>query len=277
MNPILEVEGLMKSFVKKRNIFGLPAERTHAVKDMSFTLEKGRTRAIVGESGAGKSTVGRMVLRLAVPDEGSIRLFGDNILEISAAQARKLRRRATMIFQDPFNSLDPRMLIGESVAEPLVLHTSLNRGEREQKVAELLERVGLRQDQIEKYPHEFSGGQLQRIAIARALATEPELIVCDEPVAALDVSIQAQVLNLLQDLQSEREISYLFISHDLALVKMFAHDVTVMRRGEIVESGPTEQIFDDPRETYTKELLSAMPVMNPRRRATRKAVATPSA
>ncbi len=277
MSPILEVEGLTKSFAKKRNIFGLPAERTHAVKDVSFTLEKGRTRAIVGESGAGKSTVGRMVLRLAVPDQGSVSLFGDNILDMSASQARKLRRRATMIFQDPFNSLDPRMLIGESVAEPLVLHTSLNRGERGQKVAELLERVGLRKDQIEKYPHEFSGGQLQRIAIARALATEPELIVCDEPVAALDVSIQAQVLNLLQDLQSERQISYLFISHDLALVKMFAHDVTVMRRGEIVESGTTEQIFDDPQETYTKELLSAIPVMSPRRRASRKTVAAPSA
>jgi len=237
---------------------------------VSFTVEEGRTRAIVGESGAGKSTVGRMVLRLAVPDEGQVHLFGDDVLEMSAAQARKLRRRATMIFQDPFNSLDPRMLIGEAVAEPLVIHSSMSRGEREQKVAELLERVGIRGDQIEKYPHEFSGGQLQRIAIARALATEPELIVCDEPVAALDVSIQAQVLNLLQDLQAERKISYLFISHDLALVKMFAHDVTVMRQGEIVESGTTEQIFGDPQEAYTKELLSAIPVMRPRRRADRQ-------
>ncbi|MFV9453476.1 ATP-binding cassette domain-containing protein [Rhodococcus sp. NM-2] len=270
MSPILEIDSLVKSFVKKRNLLGIPTEHTHAVKDVSFTLEKGRTRAIVGESGAGKSTIGRIALRLATPDTGSVKLFGDDIMKMSAKEVRRLRRRATMIFQDPFNSLDPRMLIGQSVAEPLTLHTKLRGSARDERVAELLERVGLRMDQLEKYPHEFSGGQLQRIAIARALATEPELIVCDEPVAALDVSIQAQVLNLLQDLQQERQISYLFISHDLALVKMFAHDVTVMRRGEVVESGTTEQIFEDPRDPYTKELLSAIPVMNPRRRAAKR-------
>ncbi|MFD9668243.1 ATP-binding cassette domain-containing protein [Rhodococcus sp. NPDC059968] len=270
MSPILEIDSLVKSFVKKRNLLGIPTEHTHAVKDVSFTLEKGRTRAIVGESGAGKSTIGRMALRLATPDTGSVRLFGDDIMTMSAKEVRRLRRRATMIFQDPFNSLDPRMLIGQSVAEPLTLHTKLRGSARDERVAELLERVGLRMDQLEKYPHEFSGGQLQRIAIARALATEPELIVCDEPVAALDVSIQAQVLNLLQDLQQERQISYLFISHDLALVKMFAHDVTVMRRGEVVESGTTEQIFEDPKDPYTKELLSAIPVMNPRKRAAKR-------
>ncbi|BAH55374.1 ATP-binding cassette domain-containing protein [Rhodococcus opacus] len=270
MNPILEIDSLVKSFVKKRNLLGIPTEHTHAVKDVSFTLEKGRTRAIVGESGAGKSTIGRMALRLATPDTGSVKLFGDDIMTMSAKEVRRLRRRATMIFQDPFNSLDPRMLIGQSVAEPLTLHTKLRGSARDERVAELLERVGLRMDQLEKYPHEFSGGQLQRIAIARALATEPELIVCDEPVAALDVSIQAQVLNLLQDLQQERQISYLFISHDLALVKMFAHDVTVMRRGEVVESGATEQIFEDPKDPYTKELLSAIPVMNPRKRAAKR-------
>ncbi|WP_009472417.1 ATP-binding cassette domain-containing protein [Rhodococcus sp. JVH1] len=270
MSPILEIDSLVKSFVKKRNLLGIPTEHTHAVKDVSFTLEKGRTRAIVGESGAGKSTIGRMALRLATPDTGSVKLFGDDIMTMSAKEVRRLRRRATMIFQDPFNSLDPRMLIGQSVAEPLTLHTKLRGSARNERVAELLERVGLRMDQLEKYPHEFSGGQLQRIAIARALATEPELIVCDEPVAALDVSIQAQVLNLLQDLQQERQISYLFISHDLALVKMFAHDVTVMRRGEVVESGTTEQIFEDPKDPYTKELLSAIPVMNPRKRAAKR-------
>ena len=274
MTAVLEVDNIVKSFVKKRNVFGIATEHTNAVKDVSFTLEKGRTGAIVGESGAGKSTIGRMALRLDVPDTGAIRLFGDDILKMSAKSVRQLRSRATMIFQDPFNSLDPRMLVGQSVAEPLTLHTDLRGRDRENKVAELLERVGLRVDQMEKYPHEFSGGQLQRIAIARALATEPELIVCDEPVAALDVSIQAQVLNLLQDLQAERQISYLFISHDLALVKMFAHDVTVMRRGEIVESGPTAQIFEDPQETYTKDLLSAIPVMNPRKRAARRALAS---
>jgi ABC-type glutathione transport system ATPase component len=274
MTAVLEVDNIVKSFVKKRNVFGIATEHTNAVKDVSFTLEKGRTRAIVGESGAGKSTIGRMALRLDVPDTGAIRLFGDDILKMSTKSVRQLRSRATMIFQDPFNSLDPRMLVGQSVAEPLTLHTDLRGRDRENKVAELLERVGLRVDQMEKYPHEFSGGQLQRIAIARALATEPELIVCDEPVAALDVSIQAQVLNLLQDLQAERQISYLFISHDLALVKMFAHDVTVMRRGEIVESGPTAQIFEDPQETYTKDLLSAIPVMNPRKRAARRTLAS---
>lgn len=273
MTVVLEVDKVAKSFVKKRNVFGIATERTHAVRDVSFTLEKGRTRAIVGESGAGKSTVGRMALRLDTPDSGVIRLFGDDISTLSSRTIRRMRRRATMIFQDPFNSLDPRMLIGQSVAEPLTLHTDLRGRDRERRVAELLERVGLRADQMDKYPHEFSGGQLQRIAIARALATEPELIVCDEPVAALDVSIQAQVLNLLQDLQQERRISYLFISHDLALVKMFAHDVTVMRRGEIVESGPTEKIFDDPAASYTKDLLSAIPVMNPRKRAERRALA----
>ncbi|NMD61343.1 UNVERIFIED_ORG: oligopeptide transport system ATP-binding protein [Nocardia globerula] len=274
MSPVLEIDGLVKSFVKKRNILGMPSEHTHAVKDVSFTLEKGRTRAIVGESGAGKSTIGRMALRLATPDTGSVKLFGEDIMKMSAKDVRKLRRRATMIFQDPFSSLDPRMLIGQSVAEPLTLHTELRGKARKQKVEELLDRVGLRVDQLDKYPHEFSGGQLQRIAIARALATEPELIVCDEPVAALDVSIQAQVLNLLQDLQRERGISYLFISHDLALVKMFAHDVTVMRRGEVVESGSTEQIFNDPQDPYTKELLSAIPVMNPRKRTARRLVAS---
>ncbi|WP_330256227.1 ATP-binding cassette domain-containing protein [Nocardia sp. NBC_00565] len=273
MTTVLEVDNIVKSFVKKRNVFGIATERTHAVKDVSFTVEKGRTRAIVGESGAGKSTIGRMALRLETPDTGAIRLFGNDILQMSSKNVRRLRRRATMIFQDPFNSLDPRMLVGQSVAEPLTLHTDLRGRERENKVAELLERVGLRVDQMEKYPHEFSGGQLQRIAIARALATEPELIICDEPVAALDVSIQAQVLNLLQDLQQERQISYLFISHDLALVKMFAHDVTVMRRGEIVESGSTERIFEDPKDAYTKDLLSAIPVMNPRKRAARRALA----
>jgi ABC-type oligopeptide transport system ATPase subunit len=274
MSPILEIDGLVKSFVKKRNILGMASEHTHAVKDVSFTLEKGRTRAIVGESGAGKSTIGRMALRLATPDTGSVKLFGEDIMKMSAKDVRKLRRRATMIFQDPFSSLDPRMLIGQSVAEPLTLHTELRGQARKQKVEELLDRVGLRVDQLDKYPHEFSGGQLQRIAIARALATEPELIVCDEPVASLDVSIQAQVLNLLQDLQRERAISYLFISHDLALVKMFAHDVTVMRGGEVVESGSTERIFNDPQDPYTKELLSAIPVMNPRKRTERRLVAS---
>jgi peptide/nickel transport system ATP-binding protein/glutathione transport system ATP-binding protein len=272
VEPILEVENLTKSFVARRNLLGLPSARTDAVRGVSFTLERGRTRAIVGESGAGKSTVGRMVLRLVDHDAGTVRIFGRDLAEMSRRELRRMRSRAAMIFQDPFNSLDPQLLIGASVGEPLRLHTELDRAEREERVVSILQRVGLRPDQVEKFPHEFSGGQLQRIAIARALTTNPELIVCDEPVAALDVSIQAQVLNLLLDLQVERGLSYLFISHDLGLVRMLAHDVTVMRNGCVIESGPTEQIFENPQDPYTKALLMAVPTMNPRRRANRRNV-----
>jgi oligopeptide transport system ATP-binding protein len=269
--PLVAVEGLGKSFVQRRDLLGRVAARHHAVKDVTFELAAGETLGIVGETGAGKSTVGRMVLRLVEPDTGSVRLFGQDVLGLRGAALRSLRRRAQMIFQDPFSSLDPRMVVREQVGEPLVVHRGLGRAERDEAVTELFRRVGMRPDHLDRYPREFSGGQLQRIAIARALATDPDLVVCDEPVAALDVSIQAQVLNLLLDLQAERGLGYLFISHDLSLVRFLAHRTAVMQNGEIVELGPTEQLFTDPRHPYTQRLLSSIPAARPRRRPSRKA------
>ncbi|WP_181784541.1 ATP-binding cassette domain-containing protein, partial [Pseudonocardia pini] len=222
MDPLVEVDGLGKSFPGKRNLIGRVVERNHAVRDVGFTIAPGQTLGIVGETGAGKSTVGRMVLRLIEPDSGSVRMFGQDVLALKGRELRTLRQRAQMIFQDPFSSLDPRMLIRDQVGEPFTVHRGLPRAERDDLVVGLLERVGMRTDHLDRYPREFSGGQLQRIAIARALATDPDFIVCDEPVAALDVSIQAQVLNLLLDLQAERGIGFLFISHDLSLVRFLA-------------------------------------------------------
>jgi ABC-type glutathione transport system ATPase component len=264
--PLLEVTGLRKAFVTKRDVFGRAVAREDAVRGVSFALPRGRTLGIVGETGAGKSTVGRLVLRLAEPDAGSVRLLGEDVLSLGRRDLRRLRRRAQMIFQDPFASLDPRMLVGQTIGEPLLLHAGLKGAARTARIVELLGRVGLPAGTADRYPHEFSGGQLQRVAIARALASEPDLIVCDEPVAALDVSVQAQVLNLLLDLQAERGLSYLFISHDLSLVRSFAHQVAVMNHGEIVESGPGTELFDRPQHPYTKELVSAIPVTRPGRR-----------
>jgi ABC-type glutathione transport system ATPase component len=275
--PLLEVTDLRKSFVTKRDVFGRAVAREDAVRGVSFALPRGRTLGIVGETGAGKSTVGRLVLRLAEPDAGSVRLLGEDVLSLSRRDLRRLRRRAQMIFQDPFASLDPRMLVGQTIGEPLLLHAGLKGAARTARVVELLGRVGLPAGTADRYPHEFSGGQLQRVAIARALASEPDLIVCDEPVAALDVSVQAQVLNLLLDLQAERGLSYLFISHDLSLVRSFAHEVAVMNHGEIVESGPGSELFGHPQHPYTKELVSAIPVTRPGRRrsaAVRRAAAS---
>jgi oligopeptide transport system ATP-binding protein len=266
VSALLQVEGLGKSFPAKRNVFGRVVERIHAVRDVGFTLGWGETLGIVGETGAGKSTVGRMVLRLIEPDTGSIRLFDRDVLALKGTELRTLRKRAQMIFQDPFSSLDPRMLIRDAVGEPFTIHQGLRGEERDQRVLALLRRVGMRADHLDRYPREFSGGQLQRIAIARALATDPDLIVCDEPVAALDVSIQAQVLNLLLDLQAERGIGFVFISHDLSLVRFLAHRTLVMQRGEVVEAGPTEQLFSDPQHPYTRTLVSAIPTARPQRR-----------
>jgi oligopeptide transport system ATP-binding protein len=263
---LLEAADLHKSFVAKRNFLGRPVTREHAVRGVSFTLQRGRTLGIVGETGAGKSTVGRLVLRLVEPDSGSVRLLGEDVLKLGSRDLRRMRRRAQMIFQDPYASLDPRMVVGQSVGESLLLQERLRGAAQAARVADLLGRVGLSAEAAERYPHEFSGGQLQRIAIARALATNPDLIVCDEPVAALDVSVQAQVLNLLLDLQAERGIGYLFISHDLSLVRTFAHDVAVMNKGEVVEAGPAAEIFENPQHPYTQQLVSAIPVTRPGRR-----------
>jgi len=269
VTTLVEVSGLGKSFPARRNVFGRVVERTHAVKGVDLTVNAGETLGIVGETGAGKSTVGRMVLRLVEPDTGSIRMFDQDMLALKGAELRRLRRRAQMIFQDPFSSLDPRMVIREQVGEALSVHEGHTGPERDARVLELLKRVGMREDHMDRYPREFSGGQLQRIAIARALTTEPDFIVCDEPVAALDVSIQAQVLNLLLDLQAERGIGFLFISHDLSLVRFLAHRTIVMQRGEVVEQGPTEQLFSDPQHPYTQKLVSAIPSARPRRKQAR--------
>lgn len=268
MTVLLEVEGLNKSFPTARNVFGRVTERSAVTKDVSFTVSAGETLGIVGESGAGKSTIGRQVLRLIEPDSGTVRFDGRDVGELKGDELLAFRRRAQMIFQDPFSSLDPHMTIRNAVGEPLTIHFGIKGDERDRRVVEMLERVGMRADQLDKYPREFSGGQLQRIAIARALTLDPDFIVCDEPVAALDVSIQAQVLNLLLDLQTERGLSYIFISHDLSLIRFLAHRVLVMYQGEIVESGTAEQLFDRPEHPYTKALVAAVPDPRSRRRTT---------
>jgi peptide/nickel transport system ATP-binding protein len=263
---LLEATGLAKAFPSGHNLLGRPKGWHQAVKGVDLHLARSRTLAIVGESGAGKSTVGRMVLRLVEPDEGQVHLDGTDVLAMPPRELRTLRRRMQMIFQDPFSSLDPRMVIEDAVGEPLLVHFGLKGSERRRKVLELLDRVGIAEHQAERYPYEFSGGQLQRIAIARALAVEPDLIVCDEPVAALDVSIRAQVLNLLAELQRERGVAYIFITHDLSLVPHVAHRVAVMQQGQIVEEGATSDLFAAPQHDYTRALLDAIPVADPRRR-----------
>ena len=260
--PLLRAEGLVKHFPLQRGFFGRPEKAVRAVDGVSFDIATGETVALVGESGSGKSTVGRLVLRLLEPTAGKVLVDGENIFDLNEARLRALRRSLQIIFQDPFASLNPRMTVGQILAEPLKLH-GLADGARSQRVAELLHLVGLGSRHARRYPHEFSGGQRQRIGIARALAVEPRLIVCDEPVSALDVSIQAQVLNLLQDLQRRFKLSYLFIAHDLAVVKHIATRVVVMYLGKIVECGPTRALFAEPRHPYTQALLSAIPVPEP--------------
>lgn len=264
--PTLSVRGLTKIYGRKPTFYRPHPHRLTAVDGVDLDIAPGETLGLVGESGAGKSTVGRLVLRLIEPDAGRIDLLGTDLAKLNSGSLRKMRARATMIFQDPYTSLDPRMLIKDSVAEPLLVHGAKSRAERYRKARELVLRVGLSQAHLERYPYEMSGGQLQRVAIARALITDPSFIVCDEPVAALDVSTQAQVINLLKDLQSERGISYLFISHDLRLVRLIADEVAVMRHGQLLETGGAEQVFDHPRDPYTQELLAAIPGQTPRNR-----------
>ena len=256
---LLEANHLTKRFAVRKNLLGMVTEWFTAVDDVSFSVEPGETLALVGESGAGKSTTGRMVLRLIEPDEGEVRFEGEDLLALNGQAMRKRRQDMQMIFQDPFSSLAPHRPIGEAVAEPLLVHFGMGQKERLKVAATLLDRVGLSATVRERYPSELSGGQLQRVAIARALTLEPKLIVCDEPVAALDVSVRAQVLNLMHDLQAERQLAYLFVSHDLALVEVIADRVAVMSHGRIVEEGPTEQLFRAPESEYTAQLLSAVP------------------
>jgi peptide/nickel transport system ATP-binding protein/oligopeptide transport system ATP-binding protein len=269
MTALLEVEGLVKHFVADRSVFGTPRAFVKAVDGVSFSVEAGKTLALVGESGCGKSTVSRLVLRLIEPDAGHIRFDGRDLLKLDAGELRAFRRSAQIIFQDPYASLNPRMTVNQILTEPLALHDLVPAPRRRERVEELLRLVGLEPRFARRYPHEFSGGQRQRIAIARALAVEPRLIICDEPVSALDVSIRSQILNLLRDLQSRLGLAYIFVSHDLAVVKHIADRVAVMNLGEIVETADTGTLFASPRHPYSRALLSAIPVPNPRAKRSR--------
>jgi glutathione transport system ATP-binding protein len=264
--PILKVRELTTRFDVKSGFFGRVTRRVHAVEKVSFDLAAGETLALVGESGCGKSTTGRSLLRLVDVASGSIEFEGRDLAKLPASEVRPLRRDIQMIFQDPFASLDPRLTVGFSIAEPLYVHGVAQGREAEERVAWLLEHVGLSPDHAQRYPHEFSGGQRQRIAVARALALNPKIIVADEAVSALDVSIQAQIVNLLLDLQAEFGLSYLFISHDMAVVERVSHRVAVMYLGQIVEIGPRRAVFEDPRHPYTRRLLAAVPVADPTQR-----------
>jgi oligopeptide/dipeptide ABC transporter ATP-binding protein len=261
--PVLEIKDLKKHFPVRKGVLRRTVGQVYAVDGISFAIGVGETLGLVGESGCGKTTAGRAVLRLIEPTSGSIEVGGTDITHLSKAELRPYRKQMQIIFQDPFSSLNPRMTAGDIVGEPLLVHGVANRKERGEQVAALFARVGLRPAQMANYPHQFSGGQRQRIGIARALALGPKLIVGDEPVSALDVSIQAQVINLLQDLQRERQLSYLFISHNLAVVEHISHHIAVMYLGRIVEYADTRSIFTRAQHPYTEALLSAVPVPDP--------------
>nr|WP_040299705.1 ABC transporter ATP-binding protein [Agrobacterium albertimagni] len=271
--PVLAVKNLVTRFPIRSGLFGRQTGAVHAVEDVSFELFQGETLSIVGESGCGKSTTGRSITRLVEPKSGEVHLDGYNVLTLDQPSLRAMRRSVQMIFQDPFSSLNPRMTVGATIAEPYLKHGLGTRQEALTKAADLLKKVGLAPEMMDRYPHEFSGGQRQRIAIARALSLNPKVIVADESVSALDVSIKAQVCNLLMDLQEEFNLAFLFISHDMAVVERISHRVAVMYLGEIVEIGPRSAIFNNPQHDYTKKLLAAVPVPDPERRGLRRSTA----
>jgi oligopeptide/dipeptide ABC transporter ATP-binding protein len=261
--PVIAVDGLKKHFPVKKGLLRRTAGHVYAVDGVSFSVDEGETLGLVGESGCGKSTVARTVLRLVEPTSGTIKLGGEDITRLGKAALRPHRRQMQIIFQDPFSSLNPRMSAGDIVGEPLLVHGIAHGKEREARVAALFDQVGLRRLQMRSFPHEFSGGQRQRICIARALALNPKLIIGDEPVSALDVSIQAQVINLMMDLQRDKNLSYLFIAHDLAVVEHISHRIAVMYLGKIVEYTDKETLFTNPLHPYTEALLAAVPIPNP--------------
>jgi len=272
VSPLLEVQQLKKHFPIYKGIFSRVSGHVHAVDGVSFHIERGETLGLVGESGCGKSTVGRTLLKLLEPTGGRVIVDGEDITEHGSTQMFPYRRKMQMIYQDPYASLNPRMTAGDIVGEPLIIHTATGRRERQERVAALFERVGLRRELMSSYPHEFSGGQRQRIGIARALGLEPELIIGDEPVSALDVSIQAQIINLLMDLQDEYRLSYLFVAHDLAVVEHISHRVAVMYLGRIVEISDKTSLFEMPLHPYTEALLSAVPVPKARARGRKRVI-----
>jgi oligopeptide transport system ATP-binding protein len=269
---LLTVTDLEKYFpVRKGILIERTVDYVKAVDGVSFSIPEGKTLGLVGESGSGKSTTGYCILQLIRPTGGSIRFQGRELTQAKGEELRRMRQDMQIVFQDPYSSLDPRMTVGNIVAEPLEVHGMGTRRGRRETVRRLLEVVGFNPNYTNRYPHEFSGGQRQRIGVARALALNPKLIVCDEPVSALDVSIQAQILNLLKDLQRDFGLTYLFISHDLAVVRTMADEIAVMNNGKLVEVGPAEQVYSNPKEEYTKALFTAVPVPDPERQRERKA------
>jgi oligopeptide transport system ATP-binding protein len=269
---LLSVKNLKKYFpIKEGVLIDRTVDYVKAVDDVSFDIRTGETLGLVGESGSGKSTTGFCVLQLLKPTSGSVLFDGKELTTMSKRDMRAIRREIQIVFQDPYASLNPRMTVGDIVSEPLLIHSVGSRRSRRRSAEQLLEVVGFNPDFINRYPHEFSGGQRQRIGIARALALNPRLIVCDEPVSALDVSIQAQILNLLKDLQIEFGLTYLFIAHDLAVVRAMSDQIAVMNRGKIVEYGPAEKVYTHPQDKYSQALLAAVPVPDPRRMRERRA------
>lgn len=271
--PLVSVRNLVKQYGGKKSLFGGNSFALRAVDDISFDIAPGETLGLVGESGSGKSTTGRVLLQLEEPTSGEVQFKGQNIVGLKNSQMKPFRREMQIVFQDPYSALNPRMAVGDFVAEPILIHENISSAERRDKTAELFRRVGLDPSFMTRYPHEFSGGQRQRVNIARAVALRPSFIVADEPITALDVSIQAQIINLFQDLQEEMGLAYLFVAHDLSMVRYLCHRVAVMLRGRIVELASAEELFENPRHPYTQALLTAIPVPDPRIERGRKHMA----